>query len=420
MSTTSGLSSNASNSKLANPLKLDNATRESLQAQSEARIIAGMLGGRSDSFNSGGGLNPLKGLYSAAAASFLKNKQDRMSTAQSEQKKSSFESSISAVRKLETQSASSSDSRQQSNAKVSGPASGANYKKYEWTGKPGPTGSDKLEEDMKVESQDDASAGDINKVFASLSQVITDNGGEVNDQGDGVSSFSVMDLASGSLTLDGDTIQGLVKTNSGVYSFSVDKEGAASIDASQGDTSSAEYEQLKGLINGSLDGARRSSGAVVEPEEAEPAAVKAADQAAADQAAAEAAAAAKAAAARAAADAAAAAAASADTGNYADSNELMNAFLKAIDSAGGSSVNSNGDETTRVTFRGMTGDVEEKDGEIRGQLSFGTGSVEFRVTLNGDVTRFKTSGITLLNTSSLSALKSVLGSLDRDSVNVVA
>ena len=418
MSTTSGLSSNASNSKLANPLKLDNATRESLQAQSEARILAGMLGGRSDSFNSGGGLNPLKGLYSAAAASFLKNKQDRMSIAQSEQKKGSFESSISAVRKLETQSASPSDSWQQSNAKVSGPASGANYKKYEWTGKPGPTGSDKLEEDMKVESQDDAPAGDINKVFASLSQVITDNGGEINDQGDGVSSFSVMDLTSGSLTLDGDTIQGLVKTNSGVYSFSVDKKGAASIDASQGDESSAEYEQLKGLITGSLEGVRRS-GAVAEPEEAAPVAVTPEDQAAIDKAAAEQAAA-KAAAARAAADAAAAAAASADTGNYADSNELMNAFLRAIDSAGGSSVNSNGDETTRVTFRGMTGDVEEKHGEIRGQLSFGTGSVEFRVTLNGDVTRFKTSGITLLNTSSLSALKSVLGSLDRDSVNVVA
>ncbi len=79
-----------------------------------------------------------------------------------------------------------------------------------------------------------------------------------------------------------------------------------------------------------------------------------------------------------------------------------------------------GSKNSNVSVRGMVGTVEQKDDELRGSLSFGVGKVEFRINLNGEITDFKTSGITLLKTADIAALKNSLSKLSKPSVNVVA
>lgn len=273
MSSTIGFSSNSSNNQASNPLKLDAATREGLQAQNQARLLQSIGVMKKDEFNSvgGNGLNPLKSLYSAAAATFLKNKRGQEGDSLA-RKTNAQQASVAAVTKLAASSGSSSSvSFQQSNANVSGPASGGDYKKYAWNGN-GVTGSETVKPEV-IDPTDGQPQGDIKGVFNALSKVITDNDGSLGDNGDGTSSFKVLDLK-GSLSLSDDTVSGTVTGSSGSYTFKLDEFGNARIDASAGDTSSAEYEQLSGLLTGSLKGVRRNDGsatvAAAEPVAADP------------------------------------------------------------------------------------------------------------------------------------------------------
>jgi hypothetical protein len=406
MSSMNGLSSNTSNNNPArNFMNLDASTRESIQSQSEARILSGLMGSRKDSFNNSGGMNPLKGLYSAAAASFLKNKQDRQGTGMTEQKKGGYESSVAAVKKLSTEDSSSTESWQNTKSNVSGPASGGDYKKFAWTAKPGVTGSDTVQTTTTEPAAQETTIGDV---FDALSKVIQDNGGEVSDKGGGTSTYAVLDLA-GEINIDGDTLRGTVKGEGGTFTFTLNKDGEAGIDASEGDTTSAEFEQLTAMLNGSLEGVRRRETATPPP------AMTPEEQAAAD-----AEAAAKAAAAKAAADAAAAAAAASNTGPYQNSSALLTALTKEISGLGGTVSNKNGDAISHTSVKGMSGTIEQRADELRVNLSFGTGTLEVRLNLNGEMTTFKTNGITLFKGDEIGAIKNAFGKLKRTGVNMVA
>ncbi|MFT3687243.1 MAG: hypothetical protein QM783_20360 [Phycisphaerales bacterium] len=141
MSSTNGLSSNNARSQTNNPMTLDSQTRQNVQAQNEARVLQSIGVIKSDEYSSGGGLNPLKSLYSAAAATFLKNKRGTQTA--EKQTNQGQDKSVTAVNTLSTSSGSSSISWQQNNSKVSGPgSSGAGFKKFATQGQNGPTGYD--------------------------------------------------------------------------------------------------------------------------------------------------------------------------------------------------------------------------------------------------------------------------------------
>ncbi|MBY0307825.1 MAG: hypothetical protein K2Q09_03705, partial [Phycisphaerales bacterium] len=269
MSITNGLSSNNTRSQ-QNPLQLDANTRAGIQAQNQARLLQSIGVIKNDEFVGGGGLNPLKNLYSAAAASFLKNK--RGGDAQPGVKKpgQAQEQSANALSTLAASSASSpSISFQQKNARVGGPASGANYKKYAWDGKPGPTGSDNTVEPTPADDPADpvdpsgqpadpgpAAPADFTKVISSFKKVVEDADGGFADNNDGSYQFKVMDIR-GDMKQDGNLLVGSVSADSGTYTFTIQADGSVKLDASKGNTASAEFDQLKRLLDGNLSGARR-------------------------------------------------------------------------------------------------------------------------------------------------------------------
>lgn len=260
MSSTSGLSSNTSNNQPRNGLQLDASTRDSILARNQAQIMSALGMSQKDRFSSSGGaggLNPLKGLYSAAAATFLKNKQSQLGEG-STKGLGSYEKAADILKSLAAKKEASSDpgaSFQNTNSKVSGPASSTNYKKYQWTGNPGPTGSDVVTEDAPADEaatvEEPSEAANLSAVQSTFSSFTTDAGGSIADRGDGTSDFNVRDLA-GTITQEGNKLVGTVEVSSGSYSFEIAADGAVMINASNGDIESKEFEQLKQLLSGNL------------------------------------------------------------------------------------------------------------------------------------------------------------------------
>lgn len=430
MNTSSGLSSNTNTS--ANPLKLDASTRESIAARNQARLLASIGIGKADEFSSGNALNPLKGLYSAAAATFLKNKQSRQTADAADKPVSVTDQAVSAARALASSAGASSAASFET--KTTGPASNGGYGRYKWTGQPGPTGTDVLttvnetpapttEDPVDPTPVDEAPAGGgtptIDSVMARLSTLVTDNGGSITDNGDGTQNMQVLDL-NGQLTIENGSISAYIKSASGVYTFTLDAQGQYTVDASSGGTDTAEYDQVMGLINGSLDGVRRAGSPDPAPSDSPGAPSEPADSTATVTTTA-----------AVPADSGSSTATSSSTTSsgsnttsghssyYANSNALLTAFTSQLSGIGGtrSSVNSNNQAS--ISVGGMNGTLEVRSDGLRGQLTAGLGQVEFRLDLNGGL-EFQTSGVTLLYNNSISNLRSALAGLNHTSgVNVV-
>lgn len=405
MSSTTGLSSNTSNNQPRNALQLDASARDSILARNQARVLSALGVTAKDEFNSGGGLNPLKGLYSAAAATFLKNKQSQQGAGQTKGT-GSFEKAADILKQLASKSSGSSGSGSTFSSNVSGPASGANYKKYQWTGNPGPTGSDVIVEPAPVEETNPVEAVaapvDMSQVMTVLAKTIEDGGGVVNDRGDGTNEFKVLDIA-GTIGQKGDKLVGSVTAESGTYSFEIAADGGVVLDASKGNSTSAEFDQLKHLLSGSLDGAKRTSAATPKP--ADPAAEV--PEKPAEEPAAAVAVPAQTPEELAAADQAAAAAATTSSSSGVVSSLLTtstsallsltgsgkstdlgryNAKLLVSDlqAAGGAATQKDAN-TLDIKLNGQAGTLTIKDDRVYGTLGTGKGQIQFEIRGNGEV-----------------------------------
>jgi len=398
MSSTNGLSNSGSSAKPVSSLQLDSATRDSILARNQARIMSALGIGKKDEFNTGGGLNPLKGLYSAAAASFLKNKQGQQEASGSKGS-GSYERAADIMKKLGSSASSGSGGGATTQAShVSGPASGGNYKKYAWHGS-GVTGSENTVEPAPVEAPQTpqpVESADMQPVIDALQKVIEEGGGGLKDYGDGTYVFNVMDI-DGKISRDADRLSGVVESEAGTFTFEVRSDGAVVIDASKGNTASAEFDQLKHMLGGSMKGAREKAAAPVpetkpEAEVATPANAVAAEPAATSGETSSG------------STSASTPTETKDTSllgvlttstasllsvlGSGDANDLgrYNAKLLVSDiQAAGGKVAAQDSSTLLISLGGSTGSMTLKDDRILGVLGTGKGEVKFEIRANGEV-----------------------------------
>ncbi|HYD02177.1 MAG TPA: hypothetical protein VEB22_13200 [Phycisphaerales bacterium] len=373
MSSMNGLSSNSTGSQSRNALQLDSSARNTILARNQAQVLSALGVTRKDDFSGGGGINPLKGLYSAAAATFLKNKKGQQES-DSNRVRGSYEKAADILKSLEKKSESSDPgSFQNNNSKVSGPSTGAGYRKYQWSGA-GVTGSDVIEEEESVEeapaAEEPPDPADFQPVLEALEKVVLDAGGGFGDNGDGTFEFKVLDI-NGSIKQDGNKLLGTVVGGSGTYTFEIDADGAVVIDASKGNTASAEFDQVKRMLGGSLDGARRVEAEPAaepeEPEEEAPASQEGSLFSAVLT------------------TSTATLLSLTGSGKSSDRGRYNAKLLISDMQAAGGAVTAGDGSTLDVSFNGQAGRLELKDDVVRGSIGSGNSEIKFEIRSNGIV-----------------------------------